>query len=193
MEQILDITRTIVITVGVTIAVFTFWANSRQRALENSIRLVDMFFKSVSENDLRWFRYAFKGTAEHANVPPNQVRLPLSLNGIIVEEDLSDENSDSRSDRVYPISDLFSEGPPDQGAISRICNIVEIIAYETNRKAADSRYIYYRIGQIIDFCAELVIVADLDRKFGYPNVAKISRKWRRRSKKWPGEIHVSIE
>jgi len=193
IEFILNVLRSATIVIGVTVAVVAYIANTRNRALENSVRLVDMFFERVSKKQIEWWKRAFRGTADQAGVPNDQIRLPLSLSGILKEEDLTTDDAEPQYDDVYPISFLFTEGPPDQGSVQHICNVLEIICYETNRHSTEVRYVYYRLGQIIDHCASLVAAADLDTPMGFPNLAKLSRAWRRKSRDWPQEIHIYCE
>lgn len=49
-----------------------------------------------------------------------------------------------------PFSDLFTEGPYDEGAVERMAEVFDLIGYEFRRGTIDLRSIYFQLGQLMD-------------------------------------------
>ena len=90
------------------IALKTYVGNQEQRKLENSLRLIELFQKSIQPGDIEEWKKIFRGSSEE-------------LTGVRHGHFLDSQN------RECSFADLFSEGPPDNGATERIAEQFNLI------------------------------------------------------------------
>ncbi len=120
----------ILLVIGGSIALRTFILNQRQRKLENSFRLIELFNRSLRDDDLSNWHKIFITSSELAGAKYGH---------------FLDEKKNQR-----PFADLFSEGNyHDQGAIERICELFNLVGYEYLRGTIDLRVIYFEFGQLL--------------------------------------------
>jgi hypothetical protein len=119
--------------VGGFIAIQTYLGNQKQRRLENSFRLVVMFRESLHEKDIEAWKNIFHATSEPSGAEK----------GYLVK--VIDEKRLKR-----PLSDLFSEGSPDNGAVERMAELFDLISSEALNETIEFRLVYFQLGQLMD-------------------------------------------
>lgn len=129
-KEIREWVQFIVLVIGGVITFRTYSGNQRQRRLENSLRLIDLFQKSLQPGDVEEWKKIFLCSSEPTGVRPGYF--------------LDDQNQER------PFADLFSEGASDNGAIARIAEQFELISYEVLDKTVNLRLIYFNLGQLMD-------------------------------------------
>lgn len=166
--------------VGGFIAIRTYLCNQKQRCLENSFRLISMFRESLPEGDIQAWENIFHASSEPAGAE----------NGNFVE--LVNGKHQQR-----PLSDLFSEGPPDNGAVGRIAELFDLISSEALNETVELRVVYFQLGQLMDTTYSWL--RTIDNPYGqgtfleehYPYFAMLYRK-RLINKKWAKRTYTHI-
>ena len=163
----------VLVVIGATIAWRTYVAGLRQQRLENSFKMLDMFESNLEDGDIEKWMEIFQGSYEGTGLPPGN----FYFNG-------KKEHFDY----------LFSEGPPDGGAVSRILDQLELICLEANSKTAELRIIYSHIGQIMRHVYGM-IKDDQHGSFAYscPNFMKVMKSERQMFDKWRSRTIVYCE
>lgn len=133
----------ILAVVGGFVAIQTYLGNQKQRRLENSFRLVAMFRESLHEKDIEAWENIFHATSEPAG----------AKNGFLVE--VIDGKRLQR-----PLSDLFSEGFPDNGAVERMAEFFDLIGNEALNEAIEIRLLYFQLGQLMDTIHSWLTIID---------------------------------
>lgn len=123
----------ILAVVGGFITIQTYLGNQKQRRLENSFRLVAMFRESLQEKDIEAWKNIFHATSEPAGAEEGY--LVTAINGKRLQR---------------PLSDLFSEGPPDNGAVERMAEFFDLIGSEALNETIEVRLVYFQPGQLMD-------------------------------------------
>jgi len=165
-EEIREWIKFLVIIVGAFIAMRSYIIGQKQRKLENSFRLLDLFNKNIQEKDIEEWTNVFIMSSESSGA---EFGFFYSKDG-----------------QLTPFTSLFSEGPEDQGAVSRIVEQIDLIAYESNKGTIDLRVIYSNIGQLIETTYEWFgNDAKHVIKTYYPNFEKMMKKNKGNFEKWP--------
>lgn len=116
---------------GGFVTIQTYLNTQKQRRLENSFRLLELFNESLETGDIGAWKWIFHATSEPAGVEDGY----MFLGG----------TSEQR-----PLSDLFSEGTPDNGAIERMAELFDLISFEALNKTIEFRVIYFQLGQLMN-------------------------------------------
>ena len=159
------LTFILAILVG-SITIRTYLDTQKQRRLENSFRLLKLFNESLHEGDLEAWIEMFHATSEPTGV----------TDGYFVYSPVVD------SFEQRPLSDLFSEGTPDNGAIERMAELFELISFEALNNTIEFRIVYFKLGQLMDNVhLWLTKIDSLDGedsfiKECYPNFANLYKK-----------------
>lgn len=162
--------------IGGCIAIWTYLGNQKQRRLENSFRLIVLFKESLREEDIEAWKNIFHAASEPAG----------AKKGYLVE--VIDGKRVQR-----PLSDLFSEGPPDNGAVERMAEFFDLISSQALNETIEMRLVYFQLGQLMDTVHSWL--TSIDNPFGkgtfleecYPHFDRlykkmlINRKWARRT------------
>jgi len=164
---------------GGTIALIAFFQNLKQRKLENSLKLVALFRDSLQPNDISHWITLYRSSCELAGCSHGQYR---------------NDSGECRS-----IGDYFSEGSGDENAISRMAQNLEIICHELSIGTADSRIVYYEIGQLLTSMHGWLSGIEvgsagrtlLDQSF--PSIKLICSKHKKNFAKWPSRVYAYIE
>ena len=142
--------------------------------MENSLKLLDILFSNLEENDLAEWKRIFINSSEPSGAKP----------GYFI----------SSNRQEIPFNDLFSEGPDDNGATSRIVQQIDLIAYEALRGTIDVRFIYSRIGQLINTTYKWFgdgshsLISE-----HYPYFDKLVHKYNKKFNKWPTKVYSYCE
>ena len=127
--ECLDLIRTVVITIGVTIGVVTYRAGQRQRKLENSLKLLELFKDNLEKSDIDNWIKIFLSSSEPSG----------AKNG----------HFHSSNNQQIPLNSLFSEGPDDHGATARITEQIDLVCYEVIKGNIELRIVFSNIGQLM--------------------------------------------
>jgi hypothetical protein len=182
--DIAEIRSWITVMLAVTggfIGIRQYKASQKQRRLENSFRMIDLFVRSVKEGDIDEWRGIFHGASEPSGAKPGYFN------------HVSD-------DVVYELSfsDLFTEGPPDNGAIERMAEVFDLIGYSVKEQAIDLRVIYFELGQIMDTVHSWLATIDSqweNKSFleaYYPHYNYLYTKLKVNEKQWPRKTYDHI-
>jgi hypothetical protein len=153
--------------IGGALALLVFFQNLQQRRVENAIKFVAMFRTHISDNDIDFWRDLFRKASEPAGAKP----------GHYVDHD----------GMQHSISEYFSEGSPDNYAVSRLTESLDVACHQVVVGAADGRTVYYELGQLIRTLASWLDAAPsatkgrsvLDQSF--PSIRKFERRYASKS------------
>jgi len=178
-KEIREWVQFISLLIGGTITIQTYRGNQRQRRLENSLRLIKLFQKSLQQGDIEEWRKIFLGSSEPTGVRPGHF--------------LDSQNQER------PFTDLFSEGASDNGAIERIAEQFELISYEVLDKTLDLRLLYFHLGQLMDTTYEWLQMVENPLNSSsfiseyFPYFDKMYRKNQEKFKNWSRKTYAHIE
>ncbi|MAN53213.1 MULTISPECIES: hypothetical protein [unclassified Marinimicrobium] len=116
--------------IGGVVALLTYSRGQNQRRLENSFRMIQLFRDSIPTQDFEQWIKLFHAASEPAGAKP----------GHFVSED----------GRQIPFSALYTEGPPDDGAIDRIAQVLDLVSEQALKRTLDLRIFYHEYGQLMD-------------------------------------------
>lgn len=179
LKEIREWVQFLFLLIGGTITIRTYVGNQRQRRLENSLRLIDLFQKSLQPGDIDEWRRIFLGSSE-----PTGVRHGHFL----------DSQNQER-----PFADLFSEGASDNGAIERIAEQFDLIGYEVLNKTVNLRLIYFHLGQLMDTTYDWLQMIENPSNSSsfiseyFPYFDKMYRRNREKFKNWSRKTYAHIE
>ncbi|MCD9483202.1 hypothetical protein GLP25_08365 [Photobacterium phosphoreum] len=128
--ELIDWVRLGVISIGATVALVTYKSAQRQRKLENSLKLLELFHKNIEKSDIGNWKALFQSSSEPSG----------AKKGHFV----------SSYHQQVPLTSLFSEGPEDHGATVRITEQIDLICYEVLKNNIELRIIYSNLGQLMD-------------------------------------------
>lgn len=169
----------IVLIIGGFIAYQTYSGNQRQRRLENSLRLIDLFQTSLQPGDIEEWKKIFLASSELTGVKPGYF--------------LDYQNQER------PLADLFSEGAPDKGAINRIAEQFDLISYEILKETVELRHIYFHLGQLMNVIYNWLQVIEhpannssfIREEFPYFN--KMYTKNKKKFNNWSQKTYINLE
>lgn len=127
--ELLDLIRTIVITIGVTVGVVTYRAGQRQRKLENSFKLLELSNNNLEKSDISNWKKVFQASSEPSGAKSGHFH--------------------SSNEHQIPLNSLFSEGPDDHGATVRITEQIDLVCYEILNGSVELRIIFSNLGQLM--------------------------------------------
>ncbi len=128
--ETIDWVRLGILSIGATVALFTYASGQRQRKLENSLKLLDLFKQNLEESDISNWKSIFRASSEPSGAKKGHY---VSSDG-----------------QQIPLNYLFSEGPDDDGATSRISEQLDLICYEILKGTVELRILYSNLGQLMD-------------------------------------------
>jgi hypothetical protein len=167
-----------VLLVGGVIGLFAFFQNMKQRKIENAIKLTNWFHESISKDELKSWEHLFKATSEPAGAKYGHY---------------------ATVDGQRPLSDFFSEGSEDNGAVGRISDCLEVICYELCSKTVDARFVWFELGQLLTTIHGWIgsIEGHSENKSlleeSFPSFNKAFIKYEKKFNKWPSRTYAYIE
>lgn len=173
-EEIREWIKFFVLIIGGCLALRTYIVSQRQKRLDNSLKLLEIFFDNLEENDLIEWKRIFMGSSEPSGAKQGYFH--------------------SSYNQQIPFDSLFSEGPDDKGAINRIVQQLDLIAYDALKGTIDTRFIYSRLGQLMNTTyrwfgdGEKSIIA-----VHYPHFNKLMKKCDNKFKGWPTKVYSYCE
>ncbi|MDO6765950.1 hypothetical protein [Agarivorans sp. 1_MG-2023] len=172
-EEIREWIKFFVIIIGGAIALRTYIVSQRQRRLDNSIKLLEIFFSHLEEDDISEWKRIFMSSSESSG----------SKKGFFF----------SKNNQEIPFGSLFSEGPDDNGATDRIVHQIDLVAYEVLRGTADVRFIYSQIGQLINTTHKWLGGNNSLIPKHYPYFDRLVAKYKKKSSDWPSKVYSYCE
>ena len=170
-DEIREWIKFAVILIGSSIALRTYIISQRQRRLDNSLKLIDLFFDNLEENDIEEWKQIFHASSESSGAKPGYFN--------------------SKCGQQIPFDSLFSEGPEDNGAIDRIIQQIDLISLEILNGTVDARYVYSRIGQIMETTHKWLGSSDNSVvHMHFPSFSKVMRKKQSKFNSWPSKTYV---
>ncbi|WP_281223598.1 hypothetical protein [Photobacterium sanguinicancri] len=160
----MDLIRTLIIGIGSIVALKTYIAGQRQRKLENSLKMLDLFHSNLRDEDIERWVSIFQSSSEPAGAKPKHF---INAQG-----------------QQTPLSYLFSEGPEDLGATDRITDQLNLLCHHMLKGTLDISVIYSNIGQLMSTIYFWYKDGDF-LKNHYPDFEKFMRKKQRSLKKIP--------
>ncbi len=173
-EEIREWIKFALIIVALFLALRTYIVSQRQRKLDNSLKLIELFFNNLQEGDIASWCRLFINSSESSGASKGAC--------------LSDFGNEMQ------FSDLFSEGPDDGGALERIVEQIDLISYEILQETIDARIIYSQLGQL--FSASYIWLQEGDLNFipdHYPSFNKVINKYKTKFPKWPYKTYSHCE
>lgn len=174
IEELREWIKFFLIIVGSSIALRTYMVSQRQKRLENSLRLIDIFFDNLEQNDLVEWKRIFVNSSEPSG----------AKNGHFFSND----------NQELLFCSLFSEGPDDNGEANRIVEQIDLICYEALKGTIDVRFMYSRIGQLMNTThswlgsGESSFISE-----HYPSFSRIMKKYKKGFGKWPTKTYSYCE
>jgi hypothetical protein len=173
-EEIREWVKFVAILVGASIALRTYVVSQRQRRLENSLKLIEIFEGNLQENDIAEWKRIFMNSSEPSGAKPGHFY--------------------SEERYQLPFDSLFSEGPDDNGAIERIVEQIDLISYEILNRSIDERVVYSRIGQLMNTTYSWFGKGDRSLiKSRYPHFHKVMKKFGPKFRAWPTKTYTHCE
>jgi hypothetical protein len=117
------------LVIGGIMGLFAFRQNLNQRRLENALKLVASFRESLGTEGLTPWQALLAKTSGTLRLLPGKY-----LGG----------NDEQRS-----LLEYFSENSPDNHAVQRITENLEVVCYEVCNGTVDARYVWFELGQIL--------------------------------------------
>ncbi|HHF3021301.1 TPA: hypothetical protein ACPJ0R_004345 [Vibrio diabolicus] len=156
--------RTLVITVGSILALKTYVAGQKQRKLENSLKMLDLFHSNLRDSDIDNWISIFQASSEPGGAKPKHF---VNKQGLQI-----------------PLSDLFSEGASDKGATERITGQIDLLCHHMLKGTIDISIVYSNIGQLMSTVHFWYKDSGFLKQY-YPDFEKFMRKNRRALDKIP--------
>ncbi|CAM4433073.1 hypothetical protein F901_00191 [Acinetobacter dispersus] len=165
------------VLIGGIIGFIAFFQNMKQRRIENAMKMTKWFHESISMEELESWETLFRASSE--------------LSGAKLGSYM--EKGEARS-----LSEYFSEGSPDAGAVGRIADCLEVICHELSEKTVDPRFIWFELGQLLKTIH--VWLNSIENSSGknlletsYPSFYKAFKKYNIKFDKWPSRTYAYIE
>jgi hypothetical protein len=129
--ELIDWVRLGIISVGATLALFTYKSSQRQKKLENSLKLLELFHNNLNADDINNWKKIYQSSSESTGCKKGYYLA-------------------SYNEQEVPLNHLFSEGADDQGSTARITEQIELICYEALQGNVELRIVYSNVGQLMD-------------------------------------------
>ncbi len=166
------------VVVGGLVGMAAFVQNMRQRALENALKMAKWFDDSIDKEDISSWAFLFHNASEPAGAP----------RGFYLNDD-----------GPRPLSDYFSEGSPDSGAVGRIADCLNVICYEIVEGSVDPKFIWFEFGQLLMTIHAWVGAIEASSGNGsllensYPSFDRAFKKYEKKFNRWPSRTYAYLE
>jgi hypothetical protein len=175
LKEIRELIQFVFVISGGTIGLIAFFQSLRQRRLENALKMIALFKESLGQDDLERWAELFRASSELAGAKPGYYVF---------------------GNTQIPISNYFSEGSHDNGAIARMAESLEIICFEINHQAVDSRIIWFELGQLMRTMYSWLETAPYNGSTlitQYPSIEKTFKRYKHKFEKWPSRVFAYAE
>ncbi len=166
------------LVLGGLVGVIAFVQNMRQRALENALKMTKWFHDSIDGEDISSWVTLFHSASEPAGAP----------RGFYMNDKVP-----------HPLSEYFSEGSPDSGAVGRIADCLNVICHEIVGGSVDPRFIWFELGQLLLTIHGWIGAIKAPTGNGtllesaYPSFDLAFRKYGKKFRGWPSRTHAYLE
>ncbi|MBF4800373.1 hypothetical protein [Aeromonas hydrophila] len=116
--------------IGGVMALLTYSRGQNQRRLENSFRMIQLFRDTITAQDFEQWVKLFNASSESSGA---------KVGHFVSEDGLQ-----------TPFSVLYAEGAPDDGAIDRIAQVLDLVSEHALLYTFDLRIFYHEYGQLMD-------------------------------------------
>lgn len=167
------------VAAGGVVALLAYYQNLRQRRVENALKFIQLFRDGLDPEDMSHWNVLFKSTSE-----PSGAR-----HGRYLQELTNDQR---------PLSDYFSEGAPDQHAIARMAESLNVVCHQVMDGSADARIVYYELGQLLESMHGWLrsvpgyfpntLLSD-----SYPSIGAFLGRYHLAKKSWPCRVHAYVD
>ena len=165
--------------VGGILGLVAFFQNMRQRKIENALKMIKWFYDSISPEDITNWKNLFHSASEPSG----------AKRGFYVTEGLEQSS----------LSDYFSEGSPDNGALGGMSDCLEVICHEILVGSIDAKFVWFELGQFLKTIHLWIGSIEGRTKNGslldesFPSLNKVFRKYNNLFEKWPCRTHAYVE
>ena len=171
-----------ILVVGGFITVKTYVRTQKQRQFENTLKMIQIFRETISEDDMKEWRSLFYASSEPVGAKQGQ---------FIYTDPITGSSSDADFDC------LFGEGAPDNGATARIAHVFDLVSEQALARS-DLRLVYFELGQMMDSVHRWT--ASVDSFSGdcsfleqvYPNFFKLYESGMI-DERWSSKFHTSCD
>lgn len=166
------------VVVGGIVGLAAFIQNMRQRALENALKMTKWFHDSIGEEDITSWKHLFHSASEPAGAQWGYYMTDVG---------------------ARPLSDFFSEGSPDSGAIGRIADCLNVICHEMVDGSVDPKFIWFEFGQLLSTIHTWLGAINASSGNGtlletsYPPFDKAFKKYQKKFDNWPSRTYAYLE
>jgi hypothetical protein len=164
------------IIVGTVLALISLLLPRGKQRRQNTLKLLATFRASLHEHDVDHWKEIFHGTREAASAPA----------GYFI----------NRLGKPVPLESMWTAGNDDHTAIQRMAECLEKICAEMLTDTADSKMIWYEIGQLMETMhgwLEEIPGVQRDLTFleeQYPSIKQVFEKFGHRFNKWPFRVYA---
>lgn len=171
------------IVTGGYIALKTYLGNNKQRKIDNSFKIIAFFKESIEREDIsRWIDVFIHSSEPYGAIPGHYV-------------DFINEQK-----TPIPFSELFDQSTViEQGAIRRISEQFNLIAYEALYGNIELRLVYFEFGQIMDTVYDWLSTIEAsynsEKEFieeYYPYFNRMYIKYRKYFEKWDCKTYIIL-
>lgn len=166
------------LVVGGVVGLTAFCQNMRQRKIENSLKMTKWFHDSIDKEDISNWERLFYMSSESAGAQW----------GFYIAEG-----------KQQPLSDYFSEGSPDAGALGRIADCLNVICHEMVEGTVDPRFIWFEFGQLLRTIHGWIGAIEAPSGNGtlleeaFPSFNKAFQRYEKCFNKWPSRTYAYAE
>lgn len=164
------------IIVGAVLALIASLVPHGKQRRQKSLKLLATFRASLHEHDVDHWKEIFHGTREAASAPA----------GCFI----------NRLGKPVPLESMWTAGSDDHTAIQRMAECLEKICAEMLTDSADSKMIWYEIGQLMETMHDwLEEIPGVQRDLTfleeqYPSIKQVFDKFGHRFNKWPYRVYA---
>jgi hypothetical protein len=186
--------------IGGVIALANYRSQNRQRAIDNSFNSLNLFEKSIPDEDIEIWKKVYFNSHESVGAQPGHFvvlfeenkmqQVPIS--SLFIQEGTGLYLSEAKFGQTDSATDLHL------GAIRRIAEQLNLIGCELLYGNVELRIIYYEIGQIMDCIYKWIdqIKDETEKEFirsDYPYFMKTYRRHRRLINTLPRRSYVNFD
>jgi hypothetical protein len=195
--KIFALIRDVFVVPTLMITFLSYRSQHRQRAIDNSRSLLEVFKESIPEEDREIWREVLFNTYESTGAEPgcfvvyttDDVIEQKPISSLFITEGQGLYIPQAKFNLDTDISDL------DLSPVRRIAEELNLIGYEILYGNVDLRIIYYEIGQIMDSIYDWIDEVknkDENIESSFPYFIKMYRKYKRKIEKLPQRIYVNF-
>lgn len=179
LKDLRDWVQLAFVIIGGIVALLAFYQNLRQRRVENALKFIALFRDGLHDNDIKYWDELFRSSSELTGVKP----------GYYLQ----------KGETLRPITDYFSEGPPDDHAIARMAAALDVVCHQVIAGSADAKTVYYELGQLLSSIhfwlasSKASVPNKTLLQVAYPSIDKFFMRFAPEKSSWPSRVYAFIE